>query len=165
MHSTRSLQGSGLVRTVELCAQTRVAIEMHSWMSSAARFEWPAKQATEPWASERRGGLFFVIPVNSPVDSTFEQSKNVALAHFLVVSSSSCSERCGLHDIRFKVRSLLSVHAHCTEIMDFLWARTVNSSRILATASHYCDIKHTCRSRRISYHHSLRFLQKQKLLH
>ena len=39
---------------------------------------------------ERRGGLFFVIPVNSPVDSTFEQSENIALAHFLVVSLSSC---------------------------------------------------------------------------
>ena len=31
-----------------------------------------------------------------------------------------------------------------TENMDSPWARTVDSSRILATVSHYCDIKHTC---------------------
>ena len=30
MHSATSLQGSGLVRTVGPCAQTRVAIETHS---------------------------------------------------------------------------------------------------------------------------------------
>ena len=37
MHFATSLQGSGLVRTVGPCAQTRVAIEMHSRMSGAKR--------------------------------------------------------------------------------------------------------------------------------
>ena len=53
----------------------------------AARFERPAPSLER---SERQG-LFFVMPVNSlVVDSTFEQSENVAIVRFLVVSSSSC---------------------------------------------------------------------------
>ena len=37
--------------------------------------------------SERQGGLFFVIPVNSPVDSIFSVCSNacLGLAHFLVL--------------------------------------------------------------------------------
>ena len=31
--------------------------------------------------SERRGGLLFVVPVDSPVDSTFKRSENFAIAH------------------------------------------------------------------------------------
>ena len=60
-----ALQGSGLVRTVGLCAQRRVAFMpravatardtlSNDWRESAARFEKPAKQAlalaTEPRA-------------------------------------------------------------------------------------------------------------------
>ena len=41
--------------------------------------------------SKRCGGLFFVIPVNSLVDLTFKLSKNVALAHFLVVSRAAAA--------------------------------------------------------------------------
>ena len=85
MCSSTSSQGSGLVRTVEPCAQTRVAIETHSQMRGAkcCMFGKPAEQATE---SERRGGRFFVIPVDSLIDS--EQERHHC-THSLV-SSSSC---------------------------------------------------------------------------
>ena len=45
-----TLEHSGLVKFVELCAQTRVAIEMHLRISSAkyCALDRPAKQATEP---------------------------------------------------------------------------------------------------------------------
>jgi hypothetical protein len=52
--------------------------------------------------SERRGA-FFDIPVNSlVVDSTFDQSKNVANAHFLLAAA-ICCVRCGLHNNRFMI--------------------------------------------------------------
>ena len=96
MHSATSLQGSGLVRTVGPCAQARVAshrdafsLQLERAVQSAACFESPLSRPPSLERSERRGGLFFVIPVNSLVDSIFERSENVTFAHFLVVSSSS----------------------------------------------------------------------------
>ena len=92
-----ALQGSGLVRTVGPCAQRRVALmpwaiatardafcQSNDRRESAARFERPAKQALALPSLERseRRGLFFVIPVNSPV-TTFEQSENVAIAYLV----------------------------------------------------------------------------------
>ena len=67
----------------------KVAIETHSRTRGAKRraFGRPAEQVTLE-RSERRGGLLFVVPVDSPVDSTFERSENFAIAH--TVSSSSC---------------------------------------------------------------------------
>ena len=64
--------------------------------------------------NEKQGGLFFVIPVNSLVDSTFEPSENVTFAHSLVVSSSSCcwpAVRGVAYAILGSVCLLLSVHA------------------------------------------------------
>ena len=119
MHSATSLQGSGLVRTVGPCAQTRVAIEMHSRTSS------PLSRLPSLEQSERRGGLFFVIPVNSLIDSTFERSENITLAHFLMVSSSSCcwpavrGVAYAILGSKF-VRYYLRICTVLTEIMDFL---------------------------------------------
>ena len=73
---------------------------------------------------ELRSVLCHAYQHNSPVDSTFEQSENVAIAHFLVKSLSSCyciilvcsavsSEGCGLCNGRFKVH-LAFICAHCT---------------------------------------------------
>ena len=89
MHSATSSEGPRLVRIVVLCAQTRVAIEMHSRMPSTARFERPAQHAghacaTEPQAKQETRSVL----CNSVVaDSTLEQSENVAIA---VLSPSSC---------------------------------------------------------------------------
>ena len=59
------------------------------------------------------------MPVNSlVVDSTFKQSENVAIAHFLVVSSSSCcwpavgAVVCAITGSKFVL--ILSVHLHGT---------------------------------------------------
>ena len=50
MRSSTSSEGTRLVRIAALCAQTRVAIEMHSQTNSAKcyAFERPAQHATEP---------------------------------------------------------------------------------------------------------------------
>ena len=75
--------------------------------------------------SERLGGLFFVIPVNSLVDSTFEQSENIALAYFLVVSLSSYCWP-AVRGVAYAIlgskfiRYYLCMHTVLTEIMDFL---------------------------------------------
>ena len=61
---------------------------------SAARSEGPLSRSPSLERSERRGGLLFVVPVDSPVDSTFERSENIAIAH--TVSSSSCYSAIGL---------------------------------------------------------------------
>ena len=47
---------------------------------SPVRFERPSEQALVLATEPRRQGLFFIIPVSSPV-ATFKQSKNVAIAH------------------------------------------------------------------------------------
>ena len=86
--------------------------------------------------SERRG-LFFIMPVNSFVDSTLEQSENVTIACFLVVSSSSCCWP-AVGDVAYarvgsKFIHLSSAHAHYTNgqswhagyCLDLLWACTV----------------------------------------
>lgn len=54
MHSSTSLEGSGLVRTVGPCTQTRMAIEMHSQMRGTKYhvFGRPAECATEPRAKQ-----------------------------------------------------------------------------------------------------------------
>ena len=126
MHSATSLQGVGLVRTVGPCAQTRVAIETHSWTSgqSAAHFERPAEQATKPrvkreakwivlchtwqiWRSSRARTSCCPCPL---------LSDEFRAAAVLL----TCSEGCGLRDVRLKVRLLLSAHAHCTILLDVL---------------------------------------------
>ena len=43
--------------------------------------EGPLSRSPSLERSERRGGLLFVVPVDSPVDSTFERSENFAIAH------------------------------------------------------------------------------------
>ena len=35
----------------------------------------------DAFSNEGQGGLLFVVPVDSPVDSTFERSENFAIAH------------------------------------------------------------------------------------
>ena len=83
MHSSTSLQGSGLVRSVGPCAQTRWPWRriLEQEALSAARSEGPLSRSPNLERSERRGGLLFVVPVDSPVDSTFERSENFAIAH------------------------------------------------------------------------------------
>ena len=117
MHSATSLQGSGLVRTVGPCAQTRVAIETHEWHEVLHVSRGLLSRPPSLERSKRRGGLFFVIPINNPVDS--------ALAHFFGEFEHlllACSEGCGLCDIidsKF-VCYYLHMHTVLTEIMDFL---------------------------------------------
>ena len=98
MHSATSLQGPGLVRTVGLCAQTRVAIETYFWTSGAKRCAF--REAC--WA-----GQFDVQAERERRPCTLLSGEFEQL--FL-----ACSKGCGLRDIRFKVRVLLSAHAHCT---------------------------------------------------
>ena len=84
---------------------------------------------------------------------------------------------CGLCNNRFKVHAaFICVHAHCTYwltyqlgrwyCLDFIWAceLTVNSSCILATLSHDCDIKHTCGCWHIIYDCQLTDLSKSQKL-
>ena len=72
------------------------------WRESATRFEgllsrrWRLPLSLEQ--SERRG-LFFVIPISSPV-ATFEQSENVAIVRLV---GAACYEGCGLCN-RFHLR-------------------------------------------------------------
>jgi hypothetical protein len=113
------LQGSGLVRTEGPCAQRSVASghrsardeflnERHEALSpSLKRSEWQ--------------GLFFVMLINSPVDSTFEQSEDVAIAHFLLMNSSSCCCKrwpavrgVACARVGSKFFQLSSAHAYCT---------------------------------------------------
>ena len=88
----------------------KVAIETHSRTRGAKRrafgAEGPLSRSPSLERSERRGGLLFVVPVDSPVDSTFERSENFAIAH-TVSSSSCCNEGCGQRDNRVKVRPRL----------------------------------------------------------
>ena len=79
----------GLVRVTVPCAQTRVAIEMNSQTNSAKRRTFQKgllsrPRATEPQAKRETRS---VLCHSLMVDSTFEQSENVAIA---VVSLSSC---------------------------------------------------------------------------
>jgi hypothetical protein len=94
------LQGSGLVRTVGKCVPRRVAsgyIETKRTVQSATHSKGPQvllnaelEQAAKPRAKrEPRSVLCHACQYSSPVDSTFEQSENVTIAHFLVKSSSS----------------------------------------------------------------------------
>ena len=103
-----ALLGSGVVRTVGPCAQRRVAIMpwaiatardtlSNDRCKSATHFERPVKPPGLE-RSERRG-LFFIIPVSSPV-ATFKQSENVAIAHLV---GAACYEGCGLCN-RFHLR-------------------------------------------------------------
>ena len=78
----------------------KVAIETHSRTRGAKR-----RAFGRPERSERRGGLLFVVPVDSPVDSTFERSENFAIAH--TVSSSSCYSMCILTNASFKFVSVI----------------------------------------------------------
>ena len=67
--------------------------------ASAARFDRPARQATEPRAKrEAMSALFHGLVV----DSTFERSENVGEFDQLLLA---CSEGCGLH---LRVRTILT---------------------------------------------------------
>ena len=62
MCSATTLECSGLVRFVGLCAQTRVAVETHIRTDGVKRcmFERPTEQATEPCTKqEARRTVFF----------------------------------------------------------------------------------------------------------
>ena len=84
----RNLQGSGLVRTVGLCGH-RDAFS-NEWRKVPRISMRLTEQAPSLKQSERRG-LFFIMLVNSlVVDSLFEQSKNIAITCFLVMSLISC---------------------------------------------------------------------------
>ena len=69
----------------------------------------------------QKQGLFFIIPIDSSVvDSTFEQSKNIAIAHFLVVNLSSCCWS-AVRGVAYAIIGpgskfvlLSSAHVHCT---------------------------------------------------
>ena len=84
MRSPTSSEDSRLVRIVVPCAQTRLsrprAIEMHSRArangASAARFDRPARQATEPQAKRE---AISALCHGLVVDSTFERSENFAI--------------------------------------------------------------------------------------
>ena len=52
MRSSTSSEGPRLVRIAVPCAQTRVAIEMHSRTNGAKRFKRLAQQATESRAKQ-----------------------------------------------------------------------------------------------------------------
>ena len=69
MRSSTSSESPRLVRIAVPCAQTRVAIEMHSqrMARSAARFNRPAQQATEPRAKQE---MRSVLRHSLVVDST-----------------------------------------------------------------------------------------------
>ena len=85
MRSATSSEGPRLVRIAVPCAQTRVAIEIHSRTNGAKRRAFLSRpRATEPRAKRETRS---VLCHSLVVDSTFEQSENVAIA---VVSSSSC---------------------------------------------------------------------------
>ena len=90
------------------------------------------KQRKAPWVlrgllsrplsleQRERQGLFFAIPVNSlAVDSVFEQSENVTIAHFFLVSSSSSYCWPAVRGLAYtiigsKLVALSYAHAHCT---------------------------------------------------
>ena len=84
MHSPTSLEDSRLVRIVVPCAQTRLpgpgAIEMHSRTrasgASAAHFDRPARQATEPRAKRE---AISALCHGLVVDLTFERSENFTI--------------------------------------------------------------------------------------
>ena len=86
MRSPTSSEDSRLVRIVVPCAQTRLpclgAIDMHTHSrarasgASAARFDKPARQATEPRAKRE---VMSALCHGVVVDSTFERSENVAI--------------------------------------------------------------------------------------
>ena len=87
--STRS-EGPRLDRIAVLCAQIRVATEMHSRVNGAKHHAFreacsAGHVSPSLERSERRG--LAVLCHSLVVDSTFEQGENVAIA---VVSSSSC---------------------------------------------------------------------------
>ena len=89
MHSATSLECSGLVRSVGLCAQTRarVAIATHSrlkWWHKVLHIQGLPSRLLTLKRNERQGGVFFVIPVKSPVDLTFKWSVNIAFAYVRV---------------------------------------------------------------------------------
>ena len=84
MRSPTSSEDSRLVRIVVPCAQRGCqdlgAIEMHSRArasgASAARFDRPARQATEPRAKRE---AMSALCHSLVVDSTFKRSENVAI--------------------------------------------------------------------------------------
>ena len=83
MHSATSSEGSQLVRIVLPCAQARVVIEIHSKMNGVkCRASRGLLSRPPSLEQSKRQSLVFVTPVNSlEVNSMFEQSENVAIAH------------------------------------------------------------------------------------
>ena len=85
MRSPTSLEDSLLVRIVVPCAQTRLPgprghRDMHSRArassASAARFDRPAQQATEPRAKRE---VMSALCHGLVIDSAFERSENIAI--------------------------------------------------------------------------------------
>ena len=74
--------------------------------ASAARFDWPARQATEPRAKRE---AMSALCHGLVVDSTFERSENVAKTSPLHGEFDllllACSEGCGLH---LRMRAVLT---------------------------------------------------------
>ena len=111
MRSPTSSEDSRLVRIVVPCAQTwhkrgcqgLGAIEMHSRAqassASAARFDRPARQATEPRVKRE---VMSALCHGLVVDSTFQRSENVAITRQLLLA---CNEWCGLH---LRMRAVLT---------------------------------------------------------
>ena len=98
---------------------------------SAACFKRPAQPATEPWA---KWATMSVLWHSLVVDSTFEQSENVAIAEV-----SSCWS--ALRGVIYKVvgSKFLPLHAHCSS--DWHTAREI---AYWDTLSYDYNIKHTC---------------------
>ena len=69
-----ALQGTGLVRIVGPCAQSRVPRAIATVRDALSN------DRRERAARFERRGLFFIIPISSLI-ATFEQSENVAIAH------------------------------------------------------------------------------------
>ena len=127
----------------------RRIFEWTAW--STAYFEGVLWSRPPSLEQSKRWG---VIPVNSPVDSMFEQSENITIAHFLVVTLSSCcwhamrGVACTILCSAFICTCMHTCTSYngqsCTQSRYCLWACTVNRwSCILATLSHDCVIKHT----------------------
>ena len=68
--------------------------------ASAARFDRPVRQATEPRA--KREAMSALCHGRCQVDSTFERSENVGEFDQLLLA---CSEGCGLH---LRMRTILA---------------------------------------------------------
>ena len=150
MRSPTSWEDSWLVRIVVPCAQTRLprprAIEMHSRVrasgASAARFDRPARQATEPRAKRE---AMSVLCHGLVVDSTFEPGvrTSVSLISYSwppvrgVVFICACAILTGT---RLYYSMLLVVFSH---INPWLWHQTYLLLSNILLCLRNCNILHS----------------------